>query len=73
MWTACKGKILTMDNLQKHGFILTNACLLCIKNGESINHIIIHCEYAREMWYFTFREVGLVWRFTENLTELIDS
>lgn len=51
LWAACKGKILTIDNLQKFGFVLPNAFPLCLQDRESIDHIFIHCEFARGAEY----------------------
>ena len=43
------GRILTLDSLQKKGWVLANRCFLCQKYGKSIDHLLLHCERTREM------------------------
>lgn len=42
LWTVGRGRLPT-TNLQKRGIIIPSASLLCLKDGETINHIFIHC------------------------------
>ena len=49
VWTAL-GKILTLDNLKKRNVVLVDWCCMCKKSGDSIDHILFHCEVARELW-----------------------
>ena len=45
-WNAALGKILTHDNLRKRSIVVVEQCCMCKKNGESIDHLLIHCEVA---------------------------
>jgi hypothetical protein len=45
-WAAALGKILTLDNLKKRHVIVINRCCMCKKNGESVDHLLLHCEVA---------------------------
>jgi hypothetical protein len=45
-WTATRGKILTIDNLRRRGMIVVNRCWLCESDGESVDHLLIHCRVA---------------------------
>ncbi|RVW45235.1 LINE-1 retrotransposable element ORF2 protein [Vitis vinifera] len=49
VWEASWGRVLTLDRLQKRGWVLANRCFLCQKCGESINHLLLHCEKTREI------------------------
>ena len=40
------GKILTIDNLRKRNLIVINRCCLCKLDGETIDHLLLHCEIA---------------------------
>ena len=51
VWTAALGKILTMDNLCKKNIIVTEWCCMCKRNGESIVHLLLHCEVAVGLEY----------------------
>jgi hypothetical protein len=50
MWTTVLGEILTMDNLRKKNIIVTEWCCMCKKSGESIDHLLLQCEVALEVW-----------------------
>jgi hypothetical protein len=38
-WTATHGKILMMDNLQKHKITIVDWCCMCKADGETFNHL----------------------------------
>ncbi|RVW51870.1 putative ribonuclease H protein [Vitis vinifera] len=44
------GKALTLDQLQRRGWALANKCYLCQRHEESIDHILLHCDKARELF-----------------------
>lgn len=48
-WVAIQNKILTLDNLRKRGFSLANKCTLCNYQEETINHLLLHCEFSKEL------------------------
>jgi hypothetical protein len=60
-WTAALGKILTIDNLRKRHLIIIDRCCLCKLNGESVDHLLLHCPLARELWSMVFGLFGLDW------------
>jgi hypothetical protein len=45
-WSVALGKILTVDNLRKRHVIIVDRCCLCKRNGESMDHILLHCDMA---------------------------
>jgi len=59
-WSAASKKIITMDNLRKRYIIMAKWCYMCKNNGESVDHLLLHCEIASALWYTTFSGVGLV-------------
>lgn len=61
IWTALLGKILTIDNLRKCSFIITDWCYMCKRNGESMDHSVLHCEVARVLWNESFGRSRISW------------
>lgn len=49
MWTVALGKILTLDNLRKRNIVVVEWYCMCKKSGESIDHLLIRCEVAKEL------------------------
>jgi hypothetical protein len=39
--------------------LVVNQCCLCKLNGESVNHLLLHCEVACSLWNAIFRRFGL--------------
>lgn len=60
-WIALKGKIFTLDNFQRRGISLPNICFLCHCVEEFVDHILIHCPFALEVWFMFLQEVNLSW------------
>jgi hypothetical protein len=58
-WTSSLGKILTMDILRKRGLIVPNWCCMCKRSGESVDHLLLHCFVARELWSMVFGLFGI--------------
>jgi hypothetical protein len=38
-----------------------NRCCLCKSDGETIDHLLLHCEIAHSLWYAIFSRFGLSW------------
>jgi hypothetical protein len=51
-WSATLGKILMHDNLRKRNVVVIEWCFMCKKNGESIDHLLLHCEIACDLWSY---------------------
>ena len=49
-WTATLGKILTIENLQYKGVAIVDWCYMCKTSEESVNHLLLHCPIAYELW-----------------------
>jgi hypothetical protein len=52
-------KIFTLDNLRRRGMVMVNRCWLCESDGESVDHILLHCGAARALWNDFFIRFGL--------------
>lgn len=49
-WTALQNRCWTSDRLARHGLDHQEACPFCDQEEESINHLLIGCVFAREIW-----------------------
>lgn len=47
---VAKKKILTLDNLIRRKMVMVNWCCMCVRDGELIDHLLVHCSIAREVW-----------------------
>ena len=61
VWVASLGKILIADNLQRRNIIMVSWCCLCKINGETADHVLLHCPYAKEVWDMIFGMFGVHW------------
>ena len=71
VWTAAIGNIQTIDNLRKRGMIVVDWCVMCKKEAESANHLLLHCEMAKVLWDGVFGKVGLCWVMPEAVMDLL--
>lgn len=60
-WEAAREAILTGDNLRKRRKIYVNGCVMCKRDGESVNHLLLHCPVAWEVWNYLFRLANISW------------
>jgi hypothetical protein len=73
VWLAVHSKILTLDNLGRRGLVVVNRCWLCEMDGESVDHLLIHCAVARDLWNAFFARFGLCWVMPRTVKELLAS
>ena len=71
IWLVAHGKILTLDNLRLRRLWVLDWCYLCKKAGESVNHLMIHCEYAQELWSMIFCIFGVSWAMPQTAYDLL--
>jgi hypothetical protein len=71
-WIAALGKILTHDNLPKRNIVVVEWCCMCKKNGETVDHLLLHCETASALWHTIFSQFGLLWVMPRRVGDLFD-
>jgi len=69
-WVAALGKIFTLDNLRKMQVIVIDRCCMCKKNGESMDHLLLHCEVACILWNAIFSRFSLSWVIPRRVVDL---
>ena len=60
LWTVALGRVLTMDNLRRRWLVVLDWCCMCKWDGETINHLFLHCPVARDLWDMIFCLFGLI-------------
>jgi hypothetical protein len=55
MWLVEHNRCWTSDRVTKHGMDHPECCPLCDHHDETINHLLISCMFARQVW------LGLLW------------
>ena len=40
-WLAIRKRILTQDNLRRRGMTIVNGCPMCLKEEESMDHLLV--------------------------------
>ena len=70
-WEAAWGKVLTLDKLQRRGWLLPNRCFLCGCAKESIHHILLHWLFVCPIWEIILSLVGISWVFPKEIKDLL--
>lgn len=73
VWFAALSKILMHDNLRKRNVIVIEWCCLCTKSWESIDHLLLHCEIAWNLWSCILILFGVEWVMSRTVLELLKS
>ena len=71
LWTATHDRILTLDNLMLTGCLLTNRCCLCCCDGESVDHLLLHCLVTHTLWTFMLQAFGIHWVMPGSVAGLL--
>jgi len=71
VWTAALGKILTHANLRRRGIVVAEWCVMCKKHGESVDHLLLHCDVARVIWSFFYSLFGVEWVMPSSVVDLL--
>ena len=71
VWTAALGKILTIDNLRKRKVRIIDWCYMCKCNGESIDHLLLHCLIASDLWSMISVLFQVSWVMLKSVVELL--
>jgi hypothetical protein len=58
VWLAALGNILTMDNLRKRHVLVIERCCMCKRNGEFVDHLILHCKVGCAICMFFSVDLG---------------
>ena len=65
------GRILALDQAQRKGFLLANRCFLCHSEGETADHILLHCAKCWILWQLLFSLFGVAWVISSSVKETL--
>eukprot|EP00253_Pinus_taeda_P014954 PITA_14954 len=71
IWLASENKILTWDRIKKKGFNGPSRCCLCNSDGETRNHLLINCPFAKTLWMNTKRTFGKLENAPSEFNEVV--
>uniref|UniRef100_A0A2N9IL89 Reverse transcriptase zinc-binding domain-containing protein n=1 Tax=Fagus sylvatica TaxID=28930 RepID=A0A2N9IL89_FAGSY len=71
IWTATWGRILTCDSLMQRGYTMVSQCCLCCSDGETVNHLLLHCPFSHGLWSFLFRSFHVNWVMPRSVKDLL--
>jgi hypothetical protein len=59
-WLALQHRVWTSDRRARHGLQdQPSSCFTCLQEEDNIEHILVQCVYAREVWHRCLQRVGL--------------
>jgi hypothetical protein len=70
VWTVALGKILTHYNFRRRHIVVVEWCCMCKKNGESIDHLLLHCYVARVVWSSFYSLFQVEWVMPRRVLDL---
>ncbi|XP_075654696.1 uncharacterized protein LOC142624842 [Castanea sativa] len=66
-----RGGILTIDNLVKKNLPLVNWRCLCRRDEETVDHILLHCQFASALWCEVLIMFGVQWVMPDTIVSLL--
>lgn len=69
-WTKMSGKILTTDDLRKHGIIVVDCCCMCKLNGETAYIYFVTVTLLGKCVLLCFLCLGFTWVMPRTVAEL---
>jgi len=58
IWLVQHDKCWTAARRRRHGLQDDDSCVLCEQAPETIDHLLIQCPFARELWFNLFSKLG---------------
>ena len=71
VWTVVWDRIFTGDNLRGRRLNFVDWCIMCRSNGETVDHLLIHCGKAYRLWTLVFRSFGFSWVLPRSVVDTL--
>ena len=57
IWKLLHDSLPVFEVLNNRGITISSKCLMCNEDEESINHLFMHCPFARVIWHGSNLEI----------------
>ena len=74
VWLVAHKKVNTNDLLQlrrPHKARSPNICKLCMEQGESANHLFLHCSVTLGLWHRLFQLAKMDWVPPKSISDMM--
>jgi hypothetical protein len=68
LWLACRKRVWTADRRLRRRLDTHTSCLLCDQENEMVDHILVSCSWAKEVWWSSCSWAGCVCSMTVTQT-----
>ena len=72
-WLAIRKRILTRYNFRRMGRIVVNACPMCLRRDELVDHLMVTCKTAHYIWISVIGWFDCCWVFPNSLPVLFQA
>jgi hypothetical protein len=66
LWLACRRRVWTADRRRHRGLDSHINCVLCDQEEETIDHLLVQCPMAKEVWWMCCSWVKCVCNFGQH-------
>ncbi|RVX11275.1 LINE-1 retrotransposable element ORF2 protein [Vitis vinifera] len=73
VWLVAHKKLNTNDLLQlrrPHKALSPNICKLCMKHGETVDHLFLHCSLTKGLWHRLFQLAKMDWVSPRSISDM---
>jgi hypothetical protein len=60
IWLVVHNRVWTADRLARRNLPHPESCPLCDQVDETINHLLVGCVFARQVWSLILQQLGLL-------------
>lgn len=72
MYLAAHRRTWTSERRKRHGMQDTDECTLCSQEPETIEHLLLHCPVARQVWWAALNVIQMPQCFQVNTLSMAD-
>ena len=76
VWLVAHKKVNTNDLLQlrrPHKAFSPDICKLCMKHGETVDHLFLHCSLTMGLWHRLFQLTKTDWVSPRSISDMLSS